>query len=573
MRGLEHHPQSLKLRHLAVLTLIRAHAVVHARELFQKWSLADSDNEDVATLEARILKEEAMELSGRTRQSHLIQAATLYETVYRRTGGYYPGVNAATLWLLSGRREHAEAIAAEITEICGRIDPLSENPYYLAATQAEAALVLGQADLAAVRVAEAARLHGNDYPALASTRKQLEMVCGARGVDAEFLDLLRPPEVLHYTGHIIAGPGQLGRFPAEAEPMVVAEIARSLKGVGFGYGSLASGADILFAEALLRQGSELHVVLPFEKESFKQISVAGSGADWLDRFDRCLERAAEVRFATEDPFVGDDPIFGYTARLAMGFAVLRAQFLHAEVRQVAVWDGVAQNKQAGTGADIDFWRSSGRRSDVIRVHGTLDAAAAPAPMVASPSTMGVVRQERAMLFGDVRGFSKLTDLEIPIFVERVLGSFASVLARYDGAIRFRNTWGDGLFVVFDNPNLAAHCALDLQRSIDQLDRSECGLPETIALRLGGHYGPVYATKDPVLGRTNFFGAHVSRTARIEPVTPPGCVFVTEAFAARLTLDGAPFTCDYAGQVPAAKGFGLLRMYLLRAQRSWPETPE
>ena len=86
-------------------------------------------------------------------------------------------------------------------------------------------------------------------------------------------------------------------------------------------------------------------------------------------------------------------------------------------------------------------------------------------------------------------------------------------------------------------------------------------------------GPVYATQDPVLGRTNFFGAHVSRTARIEPVTPPGCVFVTEAFAARLTLEGAPFTCDYAGQVPAAKGFGLLRMYLLRPQRSWSPATE
>mgnify|MGYP006196110169 CR=1 FL=1 len=56
-----------------------------------------------------------------------------------------------------------------------------------------------------------------------------------------------------------------------------------------------------------------------------------------------------------------------------------------------------------------------------------------------------------------------------------------------------------------------------------------------ALRLGGHFGPVFEATDPVLGLINCFGAHVSRTARIEPVVPPGEVYVSEAFAARLAL--------------------------------------
>jgi len=57
---------------------------------------------------------------------------------------------------------------------------------------------------------------------------------------------------------------------------------------------------------------------------------------------------------------------------------------------------------------------------------------------------------------------------------------------------------------------------------------------------------------------------VSRTARIEPVTPPGEVYVTEQFAARLALEPAGFGCDYVGQVPAAKGYGTMRMYHLHA---------
>jgi class 3 adenylate cyclase len=73
--------------------------------------------------------------------------------------------------------------------------------------------------------------------------------------------------------------------------------------------------------------------------------------------------------------------------------------------------------------------------------------------------------------------------------------------------------------------------------------------------------------DPVLGLRAFSGSHVSRTARIEPVTPPGAVYVTEPFAATLELQpDNRLTCDYVGHMPAAKDYGRLRMYRLRRRR-------
>jgi hypothetical protein len=64
------------------------------------------------------------------------------------------------------------------------------------------------------------------------------------------------------------------------------------------------------------------------------------------------------------------------------------------------------------------------------------------------------------------------------------------------------------------------------------------------------------------------GSHVSRTARIEPVTPPASAYVTEPFAAALMLDGGEeFACDYVGHMPAAKDYGRLRMYRLRRRRA------
>jgi len=75
---------------------------------------------------------------------------------------------------------------------------------------------------------------------------------------------------------------------------------------------------------------------------------------------------------------------------------------------------------------------------------------------------------------------------------------------------------------------------------------------------------VFQVEDPVTQTRSFMGSHVSRTARIEPVTPPGNVYVTEPFAAALVLAGQDdFVSDYVGHMPAAKDFGRLRMYSLR----------
>jgi class 3 adenylate cyclase len=154
-----------------------------------------------------------------------------------------------------------------------------------------------------------------------------------------------------------------------------------------------------------------------------------------------------------------------------------------------------------------------------------------------------------------------------VFARRVLGAVAEVLSSHTDHIAQRNTWGDAVYVVLTHAAAAAEFALDLQAAIAAIDLEAAGLPEHLALRLGCHLGPVFPTRDPVLDETVFMGSHVSRTARIEPVTPPGAVYVTEPFAAALVLDGqSGFACDYVGHMDAAKGYGRLRMYrLLRGQ--------
>ncbi|HUB76719.1 MAG TPA: adenylate/guanylate cyclase domain-containing protein, partial [Solirubrobacteraceae bacterium] len=429
-----------------------------------------------------------------------------------------------------------------------------------------AALLLGDEDAARAALERAAATSGEDYGALATTRRQLGLVSELTGLGgAELLALLAGPAVAHFCGHRIGAEGEAARFPAAAEAQVAAAIEDEVaaRRPRYAYGALASGADILWAEALLRGGAELHAVLPFDRDEFVATSVAPAGGAWVERFERCIAAAERVSYATADAFLGDDVLFRYGTELAMGLALLRARFLAADVRQLALWDGEPAAGAAGTAIDVATWRRSGHEASVIAPPGAAAGGGGPGGAAASPARAPSGRVVRSMLFADVKGFSKLTDEQLPRFASEVLGAFAAVLARYGGEVEHQNTWGDALYAVIADPVRAADCALSLQAAIGAIDFEAAGLPPHLSMRMGAHVGPVFPTHDPVLDKLAFMGSHVSRTARIEPVTPPGEVYVTEQFAAALELDPAdPFACDYAGHLPAAKDYGRMRMYRL-----------
>jgi hypothetical protein len=59
------------------------------------------------------------------------------------------------------------------------------------------------------------------------------------------------------------------------------------------------------------------------------------------------------------------------------------------------------------------------------------------------------------------------------------------------------------------------------------------------------------------------GTHMSHAARLEPVTPPGHVYASEAFAALAACEGeTAFTCAYVGTTPWAKDYGRQPTYRL-----------
>lgn len=532
----------------AVLCLARSGAIDFARSEYVRLGLDQADDSDAVALGARLLKDVALAARGPRRAAFARASIRRYEALFQRYGGLYGAINAATMILVAGDPDGARVRAAAALEIPPPPGLTGEAAYYEAASRAEARFLTG--DLAGARDTLAVALaHApHAYAAHASTLRQLDMLCRETGVDPAWLAPSRPPVCAHFTGHIL-GPASDGALPDCALRRQLAQLLKDQR-VGFGYGSLAAGADIVFAEALLAAGAELHVVLPVGRESFIDVSVAPFGVEWIGRFERCMQGATSIRYASQDPYLGDEQVFAYSSQFAMGCAVLRAQTLSTEAIQLAVWDGHETGGPAGVSYDLNYWARSGRRRAVVSIE-------RPAPVRRPPANAGEPpkRAMKAMLFADVQGFGGLRDDQIPAFIETVMGRMAKAVEWLAAPPTHVETWGDGLFLVFDRPIDAALAALALLEGHKSLDLRALGLPKSLGLRVAGHYGPVHLRRHPLTHAPAVIGTHVVVAARIEPDVAPGSAGVSEALAGALaTFHGDAVACGYVGRTQGRKGF-------------------
>ena len=570
MAAVEADPDHVEARFVAALALARSGAAGRARiaaaDLLERLASAVdvpvSLREDAAALVARLAKDEAFATSGTQRRELLRRAADLYEAAALQFGRFFTCINAATLRLLAGDVDCARELAEKARHLVeADRDSGATADYWQEATTAEAALIIGDVDEAKRALGHATAIAGEDYAAMAVTRRQLRLVCEANGIDAAVLDALTPPLVLYYSGHLIDETSSPSRFPPNLEGQVEREVRAFVaqRRMGFAYGSLASGADILVAEAVLDAGIRLEIVLPFDTDEFEAVSVAPAGAGWADRFRSCLARAASVVHASDSSFMHDDEMFGYAARIAMGHALNHAAFLDAPVEQLAIWDGDSTGGVAGTAHDVAIWGAAGHPTHVISLPSSTRRPRETSTTRSEPS-----REIGTIVFTDLHGFSRLRDEQFSTYVGEVLAALGAVIDSHSDAVRWVNTWGDAIAAVFSDVTAAADCALGFHEALARVDLDAIGLPPDLNLRIGAHAGPVIAIIDPVSHKPTYWGRELTRAARIEPRTPEGEVYVTDAFAALLVLEpGARFATEYVGRVTTAKDFETIPMYRLK----------
>jgi class 3 adenylate cyclase len=585
--AVEHHPGDPDLLWWGALSHARSGAINAAHVLLDRAQAAATTPDrltDILSMRGRLWKDayhRAAQTPGATRYAE--RARKEYLAAYELQRDSFPGINAATLSWLLGDRSEARRLAQEIA---ARLESAPPRNFWDVATAGEAQLLMGQLDQAREAYAEAHRSAAGDAGSIATMRRQVALLADTLPEARKIVDLLPVPDVIVFAGHMIDAPDRsVPRFPAALAPAVEAAVrerfARFHRPIV--YTSAACGADLICIEAALDARAEVNVVLPFDRADFVRTSVAIGGEGWTERFDVALGRAARVIMATDENHLGDDVLFEHAALLVEGFAMLRASQLETTPTLLCVVDPVADGRVGGTHASLERWRQGvGLRQTIdlqeLRIHAGLVAksASGDAPRSAPPlrtpgaakseSRMDAARPQRTlktMLFADFAGFSRVHDAVAPLFQE----SFLNVAAGQIEAARVKpllaSTWGDALYVVFDSPRDGAEFALSFLESMRAVDWTAVGLPDSSQIRVALHAGPVFRGFDPIMGRDNYFGSSVTKAARIEPVTPPGMVYVSEAFAATLASSGRDdFALEYVGRLPLAKGYGESRIYRL-----------
>ena len=248
----------------------------------------------------------------------------------------------------------------------------------------------------------------------------------------------------------------------------------------------------------------------------------------------------------------------------MGLTILRAQQLSSEPIQLAVWDGQETAEKAGSFADIQVWQRQGLKTVTIGSDGNLGANGVKHAEPESGSHTLPGRKVRAIMFGDFHGFSRLSDRQLLTFYSQVMQCVAAALDTFPATLPHATPGATGCLSssrILAPPH-AAPCKSKRSWRGSTSPRSACRQ----ASACGSASTPARYSKFMTLTLKLLTSTltHINRTARLEPNTPPGEVYVTEAFAALFTLiEDEELICEYVGLMQAAKNYGRLRTYLLR----------
>lgn len=347
----------------ALSALARAGAVGRAWELFCAAGYLERSADPAAlAVKGRLIKGKGRLAVGAGRSSLFAEAAAAYAAAHALEPAPYLAINAASLRLLAGDTAGAAAGARAVLAMLDAPEAPADTPYFLAATRAEALLILGDQAEAEAAMQRAAAHDPDGWADRAATIAQLREIAAAQGSDPAWIERFAPPASLHFAGHMGLAAGGDG----EAALASQLETLLGQHQFGFAWGALAAGADVVIAEHLLARGAELHVVLPCPPEQFEAQSVAPAGEAWTRRYRALLDAAASIRCAADSATSVHDPLATlHAGELAIGGALNNAAILASSAAQLIVTDeaggGVNTARQAA------LWRSASGQQHHLHV--------------------------------------------------------------------------------------------------------------------------------------------------------------------------------------------------------------
>ena len=170
-------PSDVRLRQLQGLALARSGATESANTILEKLRDEGRADEETLGMLGRTFKDLAATAATRNKRDKFMKrAAETYADAYLASGGFWTGINAATMALLNGETDRAKGIARKVRNEC--LEALREkrgNHYWFLATLGEAALILRDLPDAAEWYARAAKKAENRYGNLQSSRRNARL--------------------------------------------------------------------------------------------------------------------------------------------------------------------------------------------------------------------------------------------------------------------------------------------------------------------------------------------------------------------------------------------------------------
>jgi hypothetical protein len=490
-----------------------------------------TDNPAALGARGRLFKDRALTETGPERRRLYSEAAAAYGSAAALSGSTYPMINAASLSLLAGEEERSRDLALKVLGQIEEDPDEPETPYYRVATRAEALLLLDREDEARAAFAEAVSLAPRAWEDHASTLRQFSLILAAQGRDSSWLDAHRPPRSLHFGGHMSFDPRVVRREHLDERIAAVLEE----ENIGFGYGALAAGADIIIAEALLARGAELHPVLPGGVESFAAVSVDPFGKGWRKRFDAVLARAEPVRPVRPLGAPPDSAMIGLADEIAMGAALIGGRRLESSAVQLLMLDSLSDRPNGASGRSRDIWAEGGWRQRVLT---------APREMRHDPAPAAAELPEPRAVLALGLGAEALSGATLAALRDRIAALPPTALPPY--------LTEDRLILAWRGVGEAAEAAVRLLAAVP-------------SLRIGGQYGPAPAFRDPFADAVRLVPSATAAAAGALASAPPGTACVTDDFAAALAAAGPRRPAsEYIGELDPPDGGPPVGLYALKS---------
>jgi hypothetical protein len=459
-----------------------------------------------------LLKDRARLAPATERPGLLAEAAAAYAEANRIEPSPYLAINEATLLLLAGDPAASQEAARGTIAQLDAPEPPADTAYYLAATRAEALMLLGD-ESGARRAMETAALADPDgWHDRAGTIAQLREIAVALKQDPGWLEPFVPPASLHFAGHIGFAPDGASerQLRAHLERLLAAER------IGFAWGALAAGADLIIAEQLLDAGCEVHAVLPCPPAMFETQSVAPAGAAWRVRYHAVLDRVASLRCAGEDPASVHDPLAtAHAGELAIGGALLHARTLGAKVLQLIVGDEKGGGTNTATQAGM--WRAELGQQVRLAVPRDLAVEGLFPPERDDPARVLAVHAAIA-----------LDGPSAPVPAPVVQAISRALAALPPGAVRAGPGRWDFAYTDLDR-------ALAVLIAVQDQCRADGALPPAI----GAHIAIGHLVADPASGITVAYGAGPAQASRLQSLSPTGAILASDALAVVIAARGSP----------------------------------